>query len=159
MRVLTERIGISALGVAMVFSGTAHAARSLSIPQIQGSGVVSAHVGRTVKTQGVVTAIRRVRGDTLLYVQDPVGDNDPATSDGIVVSVASAGDIKAGDLIEVEGQVSEVTNGANSLSVTSISPAIVKKKEPAGDPGQRRRGDFGRSGCGCDARDTRDGDP
>jgi len=127
-RIIAKRLAISvAFATMLPVINAAQAAQSLTIPQIQGVGSTSSFVGRTVKTRGVVTLVRKVRGDTFLYVQDPVGDNDANTSDAITVSVNSPGDIKPGDLVDVEGQVTEVASGANNLSVTSISPAIVKK--------------------------------
>ncbi|RVH76905.1 nuclease [Sinorhizobium meliloti] len=127
-RIIAKRLAISVTFATMLpVINAAQAAQSLTIPQIQGAGSTSSFVGRTVKTRGVVTLVRKVRGDTILYVQDTVGDNDANTSDAISVSVNSPGDIKPGDLVDVEGQVTEVASGANNLSVTSISPAIVKK--------------------------------
>ncbi|QGJ79192.1 nuclease (plasmid) [Sinorhizobium meliloti] len=127
-RIIAKRLAISVTFATMLpVMNAAQAAQSLTIPQIQGAGSTSSFVGRTVKTRGVVTLVRKVRGDTILYVQDTVGDNDANTSDAISVSVNSPGDIKPGDLVDVEGQVTEVASGANNLSVTSISPAIVKK--------------------------------
>lgn len=125
---MAKRLAIFvALATILPAINTVQAAQSLTIPQIQGTGATSTFVGKTVKTRGVVTLVRKVRGDTFLYVQDPVGDSDLKTSDAIVVSVSSAGDIKPGDVVDLEGQISEVAIGANNLSVTSISPAIVKK--------------------------------
>ncbi len=53
-----------------------------------------------MKTEGVVTAIRKVRTDTFFFVQDPAGDDDPVTSDAIVV-VSKSRDIKVGDSVIV----------------------------------------------------------
>lgn len=59
-----------------------------SIGEIQGRGHSSPYLGETVRTQGVVTATAR----NGFYVQDPVGDGDPATSDGLFVFTGGAPD-------------------------------------------------------------------
>ena len=51
------------------------------IYDIQGAGHVSPENGNSVVTQGVITAV----GFRALYVQDPNGDGNDATSDAIFV--------------------------------------------------------------------------
>ncbi|WP_162260529.1 endonuclease/exonuclease/phosphatase family protein [Rhizobium sp. Root708] len=134
------------LAAAWLATGPMQAAASqgLTIPQIQGRGDTSPLVGKTVKTKGVVTAIRKVRADTFFFVQDAAGDNDPTTSDAVVV-VSKSRDIKVGDSVSVEGQVTETTEAPNHLSVTTISPAIIIKTGTAGLPSPVVIGQGGRS--------------
>ncbi|MGC8073982.1 hypothetical protein ACP3W1_25825, partial [Salmonella enterica] len=54
--------------------------------QIQGSGSTSPLLGQTVTTKGVVTKIN----SNCYFIQDSVGDGNPATSDGIFVFTSSA---------------------------------------------------------------------
>ena len=68
-----------------------------SIMEIQGDGHLSPLVDETVTTHGVVTAVA-FRG---FYLQDPAGDGDDATSDGIFVSSRST--VAVGDMVEVTG--------------------------------------------------------
>jgi predicted extracellular nuclease len=55
----------------------------VTIMQIQGTDVFSPFANQVVNTTGVVTAVSINGRD--MWIQDPVGDGDPATSDGIFV--------------------------------------------------------------------------
>src|SRR4051794_32159937 len=53
-----------------------------TIPEIQGDGVASGQEGAHVSVSGVVTAIfRNAGGPTGFFLQDPLGDGNPQTSD------------------------------------------------------------------------------
>lgn len=109
----------------------------ISIPAIQGRGHVSAYNGLCVsQVPGVVTQ-RTANG---FYLQDPVGDGDDATSDGIFVftSSAPASSITVGSQVLVDGNVAEfragstfvATNCASSsaacnLTITEITSPVV----------------------------------
>jgi predicted extracellular nuclease len=73
------------------------------IPSIQGNGSSAALTGLRA-TQGVVVGdfegAAAVGG---FFIQDPVGDGDPATSDGIFVFTGTANTASEGDLVRVEG--------------------------------------------------------
>ncbi|HWQ15372.1 MAG TPA: ExeM/NucH family extracellular endonuclease [Roseiflexaceae bacterium] len=98
------------------------------IYDIQGSGSTAAITG-TVTTQGVVVGdFEGSSGLQGFYLQDPAGDGDEATSDGIFVFTGSANTVSAGDLVRVTGFARErfnqtALNGSNSNSspVTSIT--------------------------------------
>jgi predicted extracellular nuclease len=97
----------------------------LTIPEIQGEGRTSVYAGEAVETTGIVTAV--ARDDRNFWIQDPAGDGDPATSDGLYVFRGGPG-ISVGDEVTVIGSVSEfVPSGSpNSLPVTEIAfPASV----------------------------------
>ena len=94
-----------------------------TIPEIQGAGHVSPLAGQTVVIQGVVTALD-TNGSRGFYLQDPNGDGDAATSDGIFVFLPSGALPAIGHLVEVAGTVQEYTpSGAaqGSVSTTEIS--------------------------------------
>jgi predicted extracellular nuclease/2',3'-cyclic-nucleotide 2'-phosphodiesterase (5'-nucleotidase family) len=89
------------------------------IYQIQGSGHTSSFNGQTVSTTGVVTAV----DSNGFYIQDPNGDGNAATSDGVFVFTSVAPTVAVGQSIMVTGSVSEfVPAGAapGFLSVTEI---------------------------------------
>jgi hypothetical protein len=92
------------------------------IPVIQGSGATVARTG-TVTTRGVVVgdyegASPNLRG---FFLQDPAGDHDPATSDGIFVFEGSnANAVKLGDLVTVTGTASE-NQGQSQISVGTVT--------------------------------------
>jgi len=92
-----------------------------TIPSIQGSGATVALTG-TRTTQGVVVgdyegASPNLRG---FFIQDPVGDGDPATSDGIFVFEGSnANTVNIGDVVRVTGTAGE-NQGQSQISVGTI---------------------------------------
>lgn len=94
---------------------------TLAIGTIQGLGHVSGYVGQAVKTSGIVTAV----DSNGYYVQDPSGDGDAATSDGIFVFTGSAPTVAVGDALDITGTVSEFQGGPAGLSVTQIDTATA----------------------------------
>jgi predicted extracellular nuclease len=97
------------------------------ISSIQGSGHISPLVGQVVTTQGVVIAVD-TNGSRGFYIQDPTGDGNAATSEGIFVFQPNGALPQVGHLVEVTGTVSEFTpNGAaiGSLSTTEIVTTSV----------------------------------
>ncbi|MEO7421703.1 MAG: ExeM/NucH family extracellular endonuclease [Ornithinibacter sp.] len=91
------------------------------IPAIQGSGAATPMSGETVTTRGVVVgdyegASPALRG---FYLQDPVGDGDHATSDGIFVFNGGNQDlVELGDVVTVVGRAGE-SQGQTQMSVSS----------------------------------------
>ena len=89
------------------------------IYDIQGTAQTSPLTGQ-IATTGIVTAV----DSNGFYLQDPTGDGNEATSDGIFVFTGSAPTVNVGDGVQVEGTVSEFTPGGAStgnLSITQIS--------------------------------------
>jgi predicted extracellular nuclease len=92
------------------------------VPAIQGSGATAAITG-SVTTRGVVVgdyegASPALRG---FFIQDPQGDGDPATSDGIFVFEGSnANTVKLGDLVTVTGNAGE-NQGQTQVSAGTIT--------------------------------------
>ncbi|MEO1063531.1 MAG: ExeM/NucH family extracellular endonuclease [Actinomycetota bacterium] len=110
----------------------------VTIMEIQGSGDASPLVGQEVTTTGVVT---RLGGEGGFYLQDPDGDGDPATSDGIFVfTPGTLGDgVAVGDAVEVSGTVAEFFEAtqvsASAVTVTgtgSVAPTPVDLAAVAG---------------------------
>ena len=105
-----------------------------TIPEIQSDQAASPFDGEQVKTTGVVTA--DFQGDDQLrgfYLQDEVGDGNPATSDGVFVftpGVTPELDVNVGDRVEIVAEVdeffglTELTNvsSLNKLGTGSIAP-------------------------------------
>jgi predicted extracellular nuclease len=89
------------------------------IPEIQGHAHVSRLDGQDVSgVSGVVTALR----SNGFYLQDPLGDGDPATSDAVFVFTRAAPNVAVGDAATVSGTVQEFRSGDDpaSLSLTEI---------------------------------------
>jgi len=121
------------------------------IYNIQGSGATSPLVGQTVITSGVVTKLL----NNGFFIQDPTGDGNPATSDGILVFTSTAPPAAAvvGNLVQVTGTVVEFSTGSSTLteigSVTTvtllgsgqvIAPTLVTLPLAAGDSLERFEG-------------------
>ena len=74
------------------------------IGEVQGSGSGTPVAGQTVTVSGVV--VGDLPGYAGFFVQDPAGDGDPATSDGIFVFSPSAR-VDLGDSVTLTGRASE----------------------------------------------------
>ena len=101
-----------------------------TISLIQGNGPTAAITGH-VFTKGVVTA--DLEGTARLggfYLQDPVGDADPATSEGIFVYTGSADTVSVGQQVRVTGYARErygqtTLNSADS-NTAAVSAASIR---------------------------------
>jgi uncharacterized protein len=98
------------------------------IHEIQGSTRISPYAGQQVTdVSGVVTGVRGY-GSRGFWMEDPAGDGDPATSEGIFVFTSSAPTVAVGDEVRVSGRVGEYYPGGQSAggqSVTQISGPSV----------------------------------
>ncbi len=94
------------------------------IYELQGAAQTSPLAGQSVTTTAIVTAV----DSNGFYLQDPTGDDNTATSDGIFVFTSSRPSVSVGNAVQVEGTVSEfIPGGADTgnLSTTQItSPNI-----------------------------------
>lgn len=88
------------------------------IAQIQGSGSTSPLVGQSVTTEGVVTLVLPSYG---WFMQDPVGDGDDATSEGLFVYRTNTAGIAPSQRLRLRGLVAEF-NGLTEL--TGISDLV-----------------------------------
>jgi predicted extracellular nuclease len=80
------------------------------IAAVQGAGEASPVVNTRVTTSGVVVA--DTEGLNGFFLQDPVGDGNPATSEGLFVFLPAANplssyDVQTGDVVAVTGTVRE----------------------------------------------------
>lgn len=91
---------------------------SRTIMEIQGSGATSPFVGTSVKTTGVVTRVN----NNGFFLQDPDGDGNPATSDGLFVYTGSAPTVAPNQLVELTGTVAEFNTGAAGNADTAAHP-------------------------------------
>jgi uncharacterized protein len=101
-----------------------------SITSVQGTSSISPLQSQTVTVRGVVTgAFQNSTMPTTVtqlggfFIQQPVPDNDPLTSEGIFVFAPSAAIVKPGDYVQVEGRVTEF--GAVPNSVTQIAGTVT----------------------------------
>jgi len=102
------------------------------IYEIQGAALTSPLAGQSVATTGIVTAV----DSNGFYLQNPTGDSETATSDGIFVFTNSNPSVSVGDSLAVEGNVSEFTPGGadtGNLSITQITSPTVTTQSTGND--------------------------
>jgi 5'-nucleotidase len=137
---MTHNLLRLALVLGLVLPGTALAgptAQTTSVPiyAIQGNGQFSPFAGQGVTTTGVVTLIHR-NGQSF-WIQDPQGDHNSATSDGIFVSNSGRAlgltTPAVGDLVTVIARVEE-QQFAPSLPLTRLRNLSSVSVESSGNP-------------------------
>lgn len=84
---------------------------------IQGRGAASPLVNRSVTTRGVVTRVN----NNGYFLQDPVGDGDARSSDGIFVYTGRAPRVAVGQWVRVSAKVVEHNAGAEHNAVTAAN--------------------------------------
>jgi predicted extracellular nuclease len=91
-----------------------------TVPGIQGSGATAAVTG-PVTVRGVVVGDYEGPSPALrgFYLQDPAGDGDSATSDGIFVFNGNADAVSNGQLVEVSGNATEFQD-QTQINATSV---------------------------------------
>jgi predicted extracellular nuclease len=93
----------------------------VTIMEIQGDGQFSSYDGQVVETSGVVTLF--TANGANFWLQDPTGDGDPVTSDGIFVAGGGFPDEgprpETGDFIRIIAKVQEQQYG-NALPLTRL---------------------------------------
>jgi hypothetical protein len=95
------------------------------IYEVQGNGPASPLVGAEVAIEGVV--VGDFQNNALVdngdlngfHVQDPAGDGDAATSDGVFVYAPGGMDVSLGDAVRVRGTVSEYY-GLTEISASQV---------------------------------------
>jgi len=93
----------------------------LKIGEIQGEGHRSAFEGQTIVTEGIITAV----DSNGFYIQD-MGDGNSRTSDAVFIFTGTAPqDFLLGDLVSVQGVVTEYRAGTGGLTVTEITAPTV----------------------------------
>ncbi len=90
------------------------------IYEIQGSGMTTPLMNQVVTTEGIVVGDFQEGGKNGFYIQDPEGDGNTATSDGIFVYAPSSMDVFVGDHLRVQGTAGEYYNLTQISSVIDI---------------------------------------
>jgi len=95
-----------------------------TIAQVQGSTDTSPFVGQTVTVEGIVVAdFQATGGQSGFYLQDPTGDGNPVTSEGVFV-YSTATDVSVGQRVRVTAPVSEYM-GLTELSTSTAANVVV----------------------------------
>jgi predicted extracellular nuclease len=114
-------------GTASSCSASLNTSGLTPIYTIQGSGSSSPLAGASVTTSGVVTKVN----NNGFYLQDPVGDGNPLTSDGIFVFTNTAPTVTAGQAIVLSATVSEFNTGAATNAAT-LARTLTELVNPTG---------------------------
>lgn len=98
------------------------------IHDIQGATDTSPLLGQSVSTSGVVTKLH----STGFFLQEPVPDSNPATSEGIFVYTGTTPTVQVGQAITLSGTVTEFNTGAAGNALTTahtvtelINPTVI----------------------------------
>lgn len=121
------------------------ATKVLPIGTVQGSGAQSPLVGQRVTVEGVVVG-NFARGLGGVFVQDPEGDGDDATSDGLFVALPEGTEAPARfSRVRVSGTVAETGSGSDTMTTLTdpeikILPGTLRwqMRQLAAPPEQRR---------------------
>ncbi len=97
-------------------------ADTTALYEVQGDGLVAPLVDQIVLVRGVVVGDYEGPSPALrgFYLQDPVGDGDPATSDGVFVFNGNLDLVSLGDDVAVRGTVSEF-QGQTQVSAAAVA--------------------------------------
>ena len=119
-------------------------AAPLRIGQIQGNGLASPYAGngQIYTTVGNVVTAKKSNG---FVIQDPVGDGNPDTSDGIIVFTGTNSNpaVNVGDVVTVTGKIVEFSgttefSGSVTYQVTGtatpIAPIVLDNSLPSPNP-------------------------
>lgn len=91
-------------------------ATTTTIPEVQGDTEGSPQLGNLVTIEDVIVTCVDTNG---FFIQDPVGDGDETTSDGLFVFSDSAPTVASGDQIDITGTVEEFF-GATQIGSTGL---------------------------------------
>ncbi|MEV6107441.1 endonuclease/exonuclease/phosphatase family protein [Streptomyces sp. NPDC051940] len=119
---LTSAIA-TALGAGLLSVPSAASAADLRISDVQGDTRLSPFAGQSVSgVSGVVTAVRAFGSARGFWFQDPQGDGNAATSEGLFVFTGSTTPaVAVGDAVTVAGRVTEFYPGGAALGLQSVT--------------------------------------
>ncbi|MCB0032453.1 MAG: lamin tail domain-containing protein, partial [Anaerolineales bacterium] len=90
----------------------------IPIYALQGAGFSSPYVGKTVTTEGLITAVFPELGG--FWMQTPTADDNPATSEGIfVLTDGLTAAVSAGESVRITGKIRELSGQ------TTLQPATT----------------------------------
>ncbi|RMB83925.1 endonuclease/exonuclease/phosphatase family protein [Streptomyces shenzhenensis] len=135
---LTATALTSALTATLLALPAPASAATVSIAAVQGSTRKSPYAGQDVTVSGIVTAIRSTGSSRGYWIQDPVGDGNPATSEAVFAYTGSTVPAtKVGNKVTVRGRVSEYYPGGSSAggqSLTELTQPQIQSTASTGNP-------------------------
>lgn len=106
----------------------------IRIHDVQGSAATSSLVGQIIALD---TSVVTYATATKAYVQDPTGDGDPTTSEGLLLLDGNTLQLSPGDRVLVSGRVGEVdghTALINSVTINKLSAGAPLSPTPFTTP-------------------------
>ncbi|MGW3954353.1 endonuclease/exonuclease/phosphatase family protein [Streptomyces sp. NPDC004752] len=135
---LTATALTSALTATLLALPTPASAATVTIAAVQGGMRKSPYSGQDVTVSGIVTAIRSTGSSRGYWIQDPVGDGNPATSEAVFAYTGSTTPAtKVGNKVTVRGRVSEYYPGGSSAggqSLTELTQPQIQSTASTGNP-------------------------
>ncbi len=108
------------------FLAVALKAQTLEIYEIQGEGMTTPYEGQTVTTNNNIVTL--VLGNSFfMQTPDSRSDNNPNTSDGILVYLGQTPEVEVGDMVNVTGTVSEYYD---MTEISNASVTVVSHNNP-----------------------------
>lgn len=168
-RVARASLGCALVAGTLVGSGMPHGALAqsscpaapsgaplITIPALQGTGDTNTVNGQNRTVNGIVVGdFQGSDGMNGFFIQDPAGDSNVATSDGMFVFVPSSNaawasfDVAVGDAVQVSGRATEfqgmtefdnVTSIVKCGSNTTVAPTVVTLPETTNGDLERYEG-------------------
>lgn len=119
------------LMMSMVPGASAAEPQAASIGQVQGDGARSPLLGQRVSVEGVVVG-NFAEGLGGVFIQDPRGDGNALTSEGLFVQIQAAMPPTRGQRVRVIGTVVELGDGA--MTLTALQDAAITVLGPGAMP-------------------------
>ncbi len=105
-------------------------AQTVEIYQIQGEGMTTPYEGQSVTTNNNIVTL--VLGNSFfMQTPDSRSDNNPNTSDGILVYLGQTPEVVAGDMVNVTGTVSEYYD---MTEISNATVSVVSHNNPLPTP-------------------------
>ena len=114
-----------ATSLALAAIGSVLSVEALTIAEINGNKFLSPYSGQTVTN---VTGLITAKSSAGIFIRSTTPDNDPRTSESLYVYSSTVGaNLTVGDLISLDGKISEYRSTATYLYLTELaSPKNVK---------------------------------
>jgi hypothetical protein len=105
--------------------GSIGSVRALTIAEINGNKFLSPYSGQTVTN---VTGLITAKSSAGIFIRSTTPENDPRTSESLYVYSSTVGsNLTVGDIISLDGKISEYRSAATYLYLTELaSPKNVK---------------------------------
>ena len=107
---------------------TVYIGEGVPIAAVQGDGIISPYKLEQINVQGVVTGVFPELGG--FFIQDPIGDDNEATSDGLFIALeAEDPGVAIGDWIRASGTVRESGQQTQLALVSQADLTVLRRSQ------------------------------